>query len=389
MENSNSNIYKLLINEDFEILKARINEFNPFKVLKIENYEIRHSNFLAWILDPSENHNLDDKVLKKFLLNIVLKAENEDLLGEEIQLLDLNQANFLDAKVYREAYKIDVLIVCELSKFIILIENKIYSNEHSKQLDRYLNKIKSEFKNYKIIPIYLTLEGEDPSNNKYFTASYHDFLTVLEFSIKLYKDRIPLEILNFIEFYLKILKEKIMIDEELKKLCRKIYIENKEAIDLIYTVGNEIDISASIIDFKKQYPEIEETWSNNKVFWFLLPQFKKAEKMNSDWGGGYPIAYWFSEYYGKLKIILEIGPFNDSNQRIKFLEKLEEKEIPISKRAKEPGRQYTRIYTDTKTISDWTDKQEITDAMIALFQKKKLRDIEKKLLSAIDDFSWT
>jgi len=231
MENSNSNIYKLLINEDFEILKARINEFNPFKVAKIENYEIRHSNFLAWTLDPSENHNLDDKVLKKFLLNIVLKAENEDLLGEEIQLLDLNQANFLDAKVYRETYKIDILIVCELSKFIILIENKIYSNEHSKQLDRYLNKIKSEFKNYKIIPIYLTLEGEDPSNKKYFTASYHDFLTVLEFSIKLYKDRIPPEILNFIEFYLKILKEKIMIDEELKKLCRKIYIENKEAID--------------------------------------------------------------------------------------------------------------------------------------------------------------
>ena len=86
--------------------------------------------------------------------------------------------------------------------------------------------------------------------------------------------------------------------------------------------------------------------------------------------------------------MLEIGPFDNDNQRIKFLEENEEKGISVSKRAKEPGRLYTRIYTDTEKIEDWTDRQEITEVMIKLFEKKKLRDIEKKLLSAINDFDW-
>ena len=34
------------------------NKFNIFKVLKLDNHEIRHSNFLAWLLNPKENHNL-------------------------------------------------------------------------------------------------------------------------------------------------------------------------------------------------------------------------------------------------------------------------------------------------------------------------------------------
>ena len=178
------------------------------------------------------------------------------------------------------------------------------------------------------------------------------------------------------------------MDEKLKKLCRSIYKENKDAIDLIYSIGNEIDIGPSIQDFKNKFNNVEEIWSNNKSFWFFLPEFKKSKKMNSDWVAGYPIAYWFSDYYGKLKIVLEIGPFDNGNQRIKFLEKNEEKGISVSKRAKEPGRRYTRIYTDTEKIEDWTDRQEITDVMIKLFEKKKLKDIEKKLLAAINDFNW-
>ena len=49
-----------------KFLKRSI-EFNIFKVLKLEDFEIRHSNFLAWLLDPSENHELKDEFLKKFL----------------------------------------------------------------------------------------------------------------------------------------------------------------------------------------------------------------------------------------------------------------------------------------------------------------------------------
>jgi hypothetical protein len=389
MKNDKEGIYKFVVNnEKLELLQARLNEFNPFKILRIENHEIRHSNVLAWLFNPSENHNLDDRILKKFILGVATKSDNEDVLAENIHLLDLQQASYSDAVVYREENNIDLLIISEQNNLVIFIENKIFSIEHSNQLNRYLETVKRKYYKYRMMPIYLTLEGNKPSNLKYCSASYHDVFKVIEFNVKLYKDRITLDVFNFIQFYLKILREKIVMDEELKKLCKSIYKENKDAIDLIHSIGNEIDISPSIQDFKNKFNNVEEILSNNRSFWFLLPEFKNSKKMNSDWAAGYPMAYWFSDYYGRLKIVLEIGPFDNGEQRINFLRKLEEKGISISKRAKEPGRLYTRIYTDTEKVGDWTDRQEITEAMINLFDKKRLRDIEKKLLSGISEFSW-
>jgi len=45
-------------------LELLLNSPNIFNVLKIEHNEIRHSNFLAWLLDPKNGHNLGDKFLR-------------------------------------------------------------------------------------------------------------------------------------------------------------------------------------------------------------------------------------------------------------------------------------------------------------------------------------
>lgn len=41
---------------EFNKLDQQFNAFNPFKVLRVAKYEIRHSNVLAWLFDPNENH---------------------------------------------------------------------------------------------------------------------------------------------------------------------------------------------------------------------------------------------------------------------------------------------------------------------------------------------
>ncbi len=41
--------------------------FNPFDVLRYAEYEIRHSNVLAWLLTPGESHGLGDKFLRRFI----------------------------------------------------------------------------------------------------------------------------------------------------------------------------------------------------------------------------------------------------------------------------------------------------------------------------------
>ena len=139
---------------------------------------------------------------------------------------------------------------------------------------------------------------------------------------------------------------------------------------MIYTVGNEIDIEPAVSIFTSKYSDIIPVSIKNKHFWFGVDSFVKGRTDEVDsWGGGFPVCFWFAEYYGKLKLTLEVGPFNDVNKRIDFLNKLESFGIKISERAKEPGRKYTRIYTRTNSIKDWTDHDEISEAMERLYEK--------------------
>jgi hypothetical protein len=59
--------FLLLESSKLEKIDLDLKSFNPFDVLKIAEYEIRHSNFLAWIFDPNGSHRFDDYVLRRFL----------------------------------------------------------------------------------------------------------------------------------------------------------------------------------------------------------------------------------------------------------------------------------------------------------------------------------
>src|SRR6056297_3253063 len=132
-------------NDKLEYLKARTNKFNPFKILKVQDHEIRHSNVLGWIFDPSENHNFDDRILKRFLLKVLLKSDNDEILEDMDLAYKLQQVSLMEMKVYRETANIDILLVSENHKIVILIENKIYSGEHSNQLSRYYNYVNTNY----------------------------------------------------------------------------------------------------------------------------------------------------------------------------------------------------------------------------------------------------
>ena len=210
-------------NDKFELLKARTNKFNPFKVLKVQDHEIRHSNILGWVFNPTENHNFDDRILKRFLLKALLRPENENVLKDMEIIYQLQQKSLMDVEVYREKESIDLLMVSGQQRIVIFIENKVYSGEHSNQLDRYYNYVRTNYPDYYILPIFLTLEGTEPSDKRYFAASYSDILETIEFIMANYKERTSLEVISFLEYYRSILKEKYVMDDELKKLCREIY----------------------------------------------------------------------------------------------------------------------------------------------------------------------
>ena len=60
-------LFELENDSTFQKLNQEVNSFNGLKVLRLENHEIRHSNILAWLLNPKENHNIGDYFLRKMI----------------------------------------------------------------------------------------------------------------------------------------------------------------------------------------------------------------------------------------------------------------------------------------------------------------------------------
>lgn len=52
-----------------------IGRFNIFDVLKSAHNEIRHSNVLAWLLDPLASHGMGDLFLRRWLMRVLHEIE--------------------------------------------------------------------------------------------------------------------------------------------------------------------------------------------------------------------------------------------------------------------------------------------------------------------------
>ena len=78
MVNSYNDLFKLESFKELHNIIKNSDESNIFKILKLQNYEIRHSNYLAWLLDPKKSHGLNNTFLKKIFETIGKKVEIPD-----------------------------------------------------------------------------------------------------------------------------------------------------------------------------------------------------------------------------------------------------------------------------------------------------------------------
>src|SRR5437870_4902030 len=111
-------------NEELLALESLIGKFNIFDALGIARWEIRHSNFLAFILDPAESHGQGQLFLKALLMDL-LKATPADL--RPLSPIELDGTDLRGVEVKREWKNIDLLITCKEPRFAVVIENKVGS----------------------------------------------------------------------------------------------------------------------------------------------------------------------------------------------------------------------------------------------------------------------
>ena len=372
-------------NKNLEKLESKLKEFNPFEVLKADEFEIRHSYFLAWLLNPSENHRLGDYVLKKFIKEVMILNDDKEYPFHETMNLDLS-----DVRVFRELYDIDILLVSELNKFVVLIENKIKASESKNQLRKYLDYCRKQYQGFRIVPVLLTLHGDEPSEEEYSIISYESLYDILKFSLEIWSEHISQKVIDFISYYIKTLEGLLMKDETISKLCKQIYTEHKEAInEIMENIGS--DFNTAITQFMEKNTDLKElNRGNNRIV--FLPK-KLIEKMPNDlmqsWWSQYPIQFWFNIFreYNKFGFIIEVGPFKDQNKRVNFLKYLRNAGFEnIKDSAMSVESKYTRIHSDYPKFHDWDNQEALSSKLIECYEHNQ--ESVKRIWSLVEKYDF-
>lgn len=218
----------LLKDEDFDRLDLGLKNPNIFQILKISRNEIRHSNFLSWLLDPNQSHKLGDIFLKRFLREVFSSDKFRGIDQVDVEGMDLSSV-----EVQREWKNIDVLI--KLESAVVCVENKVLSKEHSNQLKRYKEIIETQFPHHKQTFVYLTPEGvsSESESETYEPISYEFIVNTLERIISVYGESLNEQVGNYIKDYITIIKRELMGTDNLTELSKKIYQNHKELFDFI------------------------------------------------------------------------------------------------------------------------------------------------------------
>jgi hypothetical protein len=165
----------IVANPDLERLESLIRQFNLFVAMGVVHHEVRHSTFLAYLLDPNQNHGLGSLFLKRFLQATMASIP---LVG--FTPVDIEVWRAEGVKTLREWQNIDITLRDDANRIAVIIENKIDSTEHSNQLQHYFETSENEFRGWTIARIYLTPEGDLATDPRYAAMSYAQVCVVLE-----------------------------------------------------------------------------------------------------------------------------------------------------------------------------------------------------------------
>jgi len=391
----------LVDNQELESLNDRLASFNLFNILRIEKAEIRHSNILAWLMTPNGSHGLGDTFLRRFISRLLIENDQIPikLTPAQVELIKFN-----DIEVMREWNNIDILVRSQQERWCLLIENKIGSKESKGQLDKYINIVKKDMPKFQIIPVLLTLEGDEPSDEGasagYIPLSHTHVLDVADRIVKQNSSRIPSDARILIDHYLVILRRLTMQDDKLVELCKTVYRKHRQAIDLIVEYGASSQVLDTCEERLEQIVKCEFVMRAGRRVWFLPKEMgDHLPKVNlNGWGPlprPVPITCWFMYMpkHGKFQCAIEVGPIANPKIRLKLMESLMDAGFKFYvKDAMREGAKSTRIVSNIKKLKIDEDSEldntpeyikDLTDALWA-----KTWEEGKKILGVLKSFNW-
>lgn len=180
---------KKLFEENKDFIKI-----SSFELMEYNFHENTHTNILQYLFDFRFSGNLAIYILKSFLLNIELEE------SKKIASAIGNYNYYTERESYIEAGRIDLLIADDVSKFVIVIENKLLTDilekeesenfnnagEDAKekvthtQLSNYKEYIEMNYLNYTRLFILLSHKKQETIDKDYISLDYNFLLSLLK-----------------------------------------------------------------------------------------------------------------------------------------------------------------------------------------------------------------
>lgn len=279
---------------DLVELEERLSRFNIFRILRAAQHEIRHSNMLAWLFDPDESHGLGDLFLRRWLMRVVHDAGSADAAESLPSPIEIDALSIDYVEVEREHEGIDLLVSLKTTRgqtWVICIENKVESVQHSDQLSKYRGYVERRFSDaYRRLFIFLTKNVEDPEDPSFITSSYTMIEKVLGRCIKDRKSVIRPEPYLLLEQYRELLGEDFVDEGRTAQLARQIYQKHRKAIDVILKYREDaISIATAtmedVLRTKFEASVVGLGTRNKGYVRFLPPEWAIPEHAGGDaWG---------------------------------------------------------------------------------------------------------
>lgn len=292
----------LIVKKYEEIDRINGSQFNIFSILNIESDELKHSLFIAELLNPSGRHGFGSLFLEIFLKTVSITDFD---LDNVIVHTEKSIGNTTD----KEGGRIDIFLK-DKNNTTIVIENKIYASDQPQQLLRYHNYAKHNV-------LYLNLNGDQPSEdsikNKEVLLKENEHFRIISYRTHIIewlelcrKEAVQFPLLREgLLHYINIIKYLLgqSTNENMKDEIQKLAFQNQKNLEMMATIANNFkDIqnefhirfwNALSLALKSNGIVIEETHKNS------ITTIASLQKNNGLWilidnNNGYPIYYVIS-----------------------------------------------------------------------------------------------
>jgi hypothetical protein len=331
-----AHINDLVADSDFRHIGEKLTSFNFFEAIGAQRREVRHSDFLAFLLNPRGNHGLGDAFLRRFLKQSLETSFNYP-----------GPSNF---QIERETRNVDIFLHDDKNRLAVIIENKIDSDEHDNQLERYWDESVDIYPGFQMFGVYLTPEGEKPEgSNHYSPFSYSSVANLIEEILGDEKITRSPAVELALRHYVEMLRRDIVPGSELQQLCEAVYFKHRDVLDKIFEFKPDLQVILreyvkGLIGTETQKFVIDPNKDKDHIR-FAAREWDSIEQLKEDhdsWGR----ILWFQFYNvpDSLKLRLIIGP-GDRNVRQKLLDVALENNTVLKATDRSLGTYWNSIYS--------------------------------------------